>query len=129
MDKPLIMVVDDSPESLNQVAEILKGRGFAVISVSDGKSALEILDQKNPSLILLNIMMPGEFNGFDVLYYARERSSIPIIMLMAYYNPAIIHKALEEGADDCIKKPFSTVELLARIQAKLRRARIKGVAV
>jgi len=121
MTRPLIMVVDDSPEILKLVGDILKMEGFGVIPVSDGKSALQLLEQQNPDLILLDIMMPGEFNGLDVLYYIREKSSVPIIMLTAYSHPASIRKALEDGADDYITKPFSAQVLVARIQAKLRR--------
>jgi len=115
------MVVDDSPEIIKLVTDILKVEGFGVIPVSDGKSALKLLEQQNPDLILLDIMMPGEFNGLDVLYYIREQSSVPIIMLTAYSHPASIRKALEDGADDYITKPFSAQVLVARVQAKLRR--------
>jgi two-component system response regulator MtrA len=121
MTGPLIMVVDDSPKILKVVGDILKLEGYRVIPASDGKSALKLLEQQNPDLILLDIVMPGEFNGLDVLYYIRERSNVPIIMLTAYSHSASIRKALEDGADDYIVKPFSAQVLVARIQAKLRR--------
>jgi two-component system, OmpR family, response regulator MtrA len=118
---PLIMVVDDSPEIIKLITDILKLEGFEVVPASDGKTGLELFEQQKPDLILLDIMMPGEYNGLDVLYYVRERSSVPIIMLTAYSHPASIRKALEDGADDYITKPFSAQVLVARIQAKLRR--------
>ena len=121
MTNPLIMIVDDSPEILKLVTDILKVEGFEVLTTSDGKSALELLEQQDPDLILLDIMMPGEFNGLDVLYYVREWSNVPIIMLTEYSHPDSIRKALEDGADDYITKPFSTQILVARIKAKLRR--------
>lgn len=121
MTRPLIMVVDDSPEILKLVTDILDVEGFGVIPVSDGKSALKLLEQQTPDLILLDIMMPGELNGLDVLYYVREQSNIPIIMITGYSHPSSLRKALEDGADDYITKPFSAQVLVARIQAKLRR--------
>jgi len=121
MTSPLIMVVDDNPEILKLVADILKVEGFGVIPASDGKSALELIEQQIPDLILLDTMMPGEFNGLDVLYYVREWSTVPIIMLTEYSHPDSIRKTLEDGADDYITKPFSAQILVARIKAKLRR--------
>ena len=121
MTSPLIMVVDDNPEILKLVADILKVEGFGVIPASDGKSALELIEQQIPDLILLDTMMPGEFNGLDVLYYVREWSTVPIIMLTEYSHPDSIRKALEDGADDYITKPFSAQILVARIKTKLRR--------
>jgi len=123
MTKPLILVVDDKPEILKMVGDILKLEGFGVVAASDGKSALSLFEQHKPDLILLDIMMPGEFNGLDVLYFIRERSGVPVIMLTAYDHPTSVRKALEDGADDYITKPFSAQVLVARIQSKLRRAK------
>jgi two-component system, OmpR family, response regulator MtrA len=121
MTRPLILIVDDSPEIIKLITSILKAGGFDVISADNGKSGLELLVQKNPDLVLLDIVMPGEYNGLDVLYYIREKSSVPVIMLTAYSHPASVRKALEDGADDYIAKPFSAQVLVARVQAKLRR--------
>ena len=79
------------------------------------------LTQFNVDLVLLDIKMPG-FNGFQVLDRIRQRSNIPVIMLTAIDEVTAVRDSLGLGADDYVRKPFKTPELLARIQAKLRRA-------
>ena len=83
---------------------------------------MTLREEKKPDLAILDLMMPG-LNGFQVLDLIRQRSSIPVIMLTARCEVDTIHASLTMGADDFIKKPFSPLELMARVRAKLRYAR------
>ena len=116
-----IMVVDDELAILRLLSRTLEGEGYNVATAPDGESALSQLADYKPDLILLDIMMPG-LNGFEVLDIIRKSSNIPVIMLTARQEVTAIRDALVLGADDYIKKPFGTLELLARVRAKLRRA-------
>ena len=95
---------------------------FDAIVVADGDSALALLDEIEPDLVVLDIMMPG-LDGFETLDLIRERSNVPVVMLTARREVKSLQRALFLGADDYVSKPFSTRTLVARIRAKLRRAR------
>lgn len=116
-----IMVVDDEQTILRLLDHTLKPAGYDVVLASDGSSALKLLKQHSPDLVILDIMMPG-LNGFQVLRLMRQRSSVPVMMLTARREAETVRDALNLGADDYARKPFQTLELLARIRAKLRRA-------
>jgi len=116
-----IMVVDDEQTILRLLDRTLKPAGYDVVLASDGSSALKLLEKHSPDLVILDIMMPG-LNGFQVLRLIRQRSSIPVLMLTAKREAETVRDALNLGADDYVRKPFHTLELLARIKAKLRRA-------
>lgn len=115
------MVVDDEQTILRLLDYTLKPAGYDVVLASDGSSALKLLKQHSPDLVILDIMMPG-LNGFQVLRLMRQRSSVPVMMLTARREAETVRDALNLGADDYVRKPFQTLELLARIRAKLRRA-------
>lgn len=124
-----ILVVDDE----RPIAEILKynleKEGFEVILAYDGEEALRRLEQDEPDLILLDIMLPKK-DGFDVCREIRAQREIPIIMLTAKESETDKVLGLELGADDYVTKPFSTREVMARVKAALRRTRTfskKGV--
>ena len=121
-DRQRIMVVDDDQEMLKLLNRTLELEGFDAIVVADGDEALAILEEIEPDLVLLDIMMPG-LDGFQTLDLIRERSNVPVIMLTARCEVRLLQKALALGADDYIRKPFGTRSLVARIRAKLRRAR------
>ena len=121
-DLQRIMVVDDDQEMLKLLNRTLELEGFDAIVVEDGDSALAILDEIDPDLVILDVMMPG-LDGFQTLDLIREQSNVPVIMLTAKNEVLSLQRALLLGADDYISKPFSTRSLIARIQAKLRRAR------
>jgi len=121
-DRQRIMVVDDDQEMLKLLNRTLELEGFDAIVVADGDSALAILEEIEPDLVILDIMMPG-LDGFQTLDLIRERSNIPVIMLTARCEVNLLQKALALGADDYVSKPFSTRSLIARVEAKLRRAR------
>lgn len=116
-----IMAVDDDKEILRILKRILELEGYDVAVAPDGGSALELLEEWQPDLVILDIIMPG-LDGFQTLKRIRQRSSIPIIMLTAKCDVTTLNDALALGADDYVRKPFATRELVARVQAKLRRA-------
>lgn len=116
----LILVVDDDEEMLGMLNRILELEGYKVATAADGKSALALLYDYSPDLVLLDIMMP-ELDGFEILDLIRQHCNIPVIMVTARCEVSSASNALALGADDYIRKPFSTRELLARIKAKLRR--------
>ncbi len=116
-----IMVVDDEQVILKLLSRTLEPEGYSVVLADNGSSALTLLENCRPDLVILDIMMPG-LNGFQVLDLIRQRSNIPVIMLTARCEVTTLRDALAIGADDYVRKPFHTQELLARIRAKLRRA-------
>ena len=118
---PCLLVVDDDQIILTLLARTLEPEGYDVVVAENGEAALELLDKHEPDLVILDIMMPG-LNGFQVLDLIRQRSNIPVIMLTARREVTAVRDALTVGADDYVRKPFHTRELLARIRAKLRRA-------
>ena len=118
---PRIMVVDDEQAILSLLKQILEPEGYEVVVATDGRSALALLEERKPDLVLLDIMMPG-LNGFQTLQHIRQCSNIPVIMLTAKCEATTVRDTLGLGADDYVRKPFRTRELLARIRAKLRRA-------
>ena len=119
--RPHIMVVDDDREMLRMLERTLELEGYDVTVAADGSSALALLDDCKPDLVILDIMMPSP-DGYQVLDSMRQRSDAPVIMLTARREVASLDKALALGADDYVRKPFGKGELLARIRAKLRRA-------
>ncbi|MFB0556954.1 MAG: response regulator transcription factor [Dehalococcoidia bacterium] len=123
-----IMVVDDEQAIRNLLSRILESEGYSVVGAADGESALALLERQKPDLAILDIMMPG-LNGFQVLDLIRQHSNIPVIMLTAKREVTALRDAVTLGADDYVRKPFSTRELLARVQAKLRRVRPAGTVL
>lgn len=120
MSKGKILVADDEV-SIRQIVEArLKMTGYDVITASDGMEALELIKNENPSLIVLDIMMP-KMDGLQVCREVRKNLTTPIIMLTAKGDVIDRIQALELGADDYVVKPFSPRELEARIKAVLRR--------
>ena len=117
---PVILAVDDEETMLKLLRVNLSLDGYDVVTASNGVSALELLEEYRPDLIILDIMMSG-LDGFQVLDLIRKRSSIPVIMLTAKYEMTSVQRALFAGADDYVVKPFSILVLTARIRAKLRR--------
>ncbi len=119
--RPYIMVVDDDQEVLKMLSCILELEGYRVATTTDGRAALALLEEQRPDLVILDIMMP-EPDGFQVLDLIRQRCDFPVIMLTGRREVTTLREALALGADDYVRKPFHTRELLARIKAKLRRA-------
>jgi len=116
-----ILVVDDEESVRDLLQRVLKEAGYNVVTAANGQEALDKMSELSIGVVLLDIKMPG-LDGFQVLDHIRQRSDIPVIMLTAIGEVTNVRDSLALGADDYIRKPFKTRELLARIQAKLRRA-------
>jgi DNA-binding response OmpR family regulator len=121
-EKTSVLVVDDDPQLLRLVRANLESVGYRVLVAMDARSALELVDVEVPDMIILDIMMP-EIDGYEVCRRIREFSETPIIMLTAKVEDVDKVKGLKLGADDYLTKPFSAQELLARVEAVLRRTR------
>ncbi|MFS0784070.1 response regulator YycF [Bacillus sp. 1P06AnD] len=115
-----ILVVDDEKPIADIIEFNLKKEGFNVYCAYDGNEALEMVEEVQPELILLDIMLPGR-DGMEVCREVRKKYDTPIIMLTAKDSEIDKVLGLELGADDYVTKPFSTRELLARVKANLRR--------
>ena len=118
-----ILIVDDEPRVINLVREVLNATGFDVIAACSGESAIELAALEQPDLILLDIILPGALDGYQVAKRLHEFSDVPIIMLTAKVREVDMLHGFEVGADDYITKPFSSKELLARVQAVLKRSK------
>lgn len=122
-----LLVVDDDPEIALMLCELLKLEGFEVVIANNGVQALDKFDD-SIDLILLDIMMP-EMNGLSVLSQLRNKYTVPVIFLTAKDNEFDKIIGLELGADDYILKPFNDRELIARINALLRRKHWDNIAI
>ncbi len=116
-----ILVVDDDHKIVDLVVLYLKRDGYRVLTAYDGRTALEIVRQSRPDLIVLDLLLP-ELDGLDVCRLVRAESRVPIIMLTARSTDEDKLRGLDLGADDYLTKPFNPRELMARIRAVLRRA-------
>jgi DNA-binding response OmpR family regulator len=125
MKKTCILVVDDEVSIIRFVSAHLRKEGYEIITASNGEEALLRAEEENPTLVLLDIMMP-KMDGFEVCRRLREWSQVPIIMLSAKGEESDKVKCLDLGADDYVTKPFGGEELLARVRAVLRRVEVAG---
>ncbi len=121
-DASPILVVDDDPKILQLVRAYLEREGFVVVTAGDGLAALAAVRERQPRLVVLDLMLP-ELDGLAVMRAVREESSVPILMLSARGSTADRVYGINEGADDYLPKPFSPAELVVRVKAILRRAR------
>lgn len=118
-----ILVVEDEPALRDTLSYNLKKDGFTVEAVGDGRAALDSARKLKPDLVILDIMLP-ELDGLEVARILRKEMTTPILMLTARDDEIDRVVGLEVGADDYLTKPFSMRELMARVKAQLRRARI-----
>ena len=116
-----ILLIDDDEKLRSLVTEYLEGYGFQISTFPDGNAILSNIQTTSPDIVILDIMLPGK-NGLDVLKDIRRESTVPVIMLTARGEDADRIVGLELGADDYIPKPFNPRELLARVNAVIRRA-------
>ena len=115
-----VLVVDDEPGIIEIARDYLEHAGFAVITATDGPSALTAVRVRKPDVLVLDLGLPG-MDGLDVARAVRRDSTLPIIMLTARDDELDRVLGLEIGADDYVTKPFSPRELVARVRAILRR--------
>ena len=121
-----ILIVEDEPNMVAGLRDNFEFEGYEVITASDGLSGLNRALHESPDLIVLDVMMP-RMSGLDVCKQLKaKRSTVPIIMLTARGQEVDKVVGLELGADDYVTKPFSIRELLARVNAVLRRAKTSG---
>ena len=120
--KPRVLIVDDEPRVVHLVREVLGATGFEVLAAFSGESAIDLVALEQPDLVLLDIILPGTTDGYQVVRRLREFSDVPIIMLTAKSRETDMLQGFDVGADDYITKPFSSKEVLARIRAVLKRS-------
>ena len=116
-----MLVVDDEPIVRDVVVRYLEHEGFETLVAGDGDSARALIEEREPALVVLDVMLPGT-DGLSLCHWIRERSSLPVILLTARGEEADRIVGLELGADDYVTKPFSPRELTARVRAVLRRS-------
>ncbi|MGZ2257947.1 phosphate regulon transcriptional regulator PhoB [Roseobacter sp. A03A-229] len=124
-DQPRVLVVEDEPAQREVLAYNLEAEGFAVSRAENGEEALMLVDETAPDVIVLDWMMPN-LSGIEVcrrLKIKSETRAIPIIMLSARSEEVDRVRGLETGADDYVIKPYSVIELMARVRSQLRRVR------
>jgi DNA-binding response OmpR family regulator len=115
-----VLVVDDEPIVREVVVSYLQREGYQTLEAADGDHARELLERDEPSLVVLDVMLPGT-DGLELCRWIRARSNLPVIMLTARGEEADRIVGLELGADDYVTKPFSPRELATRVRAVLRR--------
>lgn len=120
-----ILIVEDEESLADSVRYNLEREGFAVTVARDGRAAVDRFREGAPNLIILDLMLP-ELSGLDVCRIVRQESDVPIIMVTAKDSEADKVTGLELGADDYVTKPFSVRELISRVRAHLRRARMSS---
>jgi DNA-binding response OmpR family regulator len=120
----LILIVEDDDRLRSALRLALRDEGFKVETATDAESAMQRLTATDPDLVLVDIMLPGTANGFDLCRSIRQSSNVPIIVVTARDDSHDVVAGLEAGADDYVTKPFVIKELAARIRALLRRTRI-----
>jgi two-component system, OmpR family, KDP operon response regulator KdpE len=118
---PRVLVVDDEPQIVRALRVVLRDAGFEAVPAETGSEALDLAAVRPPEAAIVDLVLP-DVNGVEVTRRLREWSEMPILVLSAVGDEEQKVRALEAGADDYITKPFGTRELVARLQAALRRA-------
>ncbi len=124
-DTPSVLIVEDEPAQREVLAYNLEAEGFRVAQAENGEEALLLVSEDRPDLIVLDWMLPN-VSGIEVCRRLKSRSEtrgVPIIMLSARSEEVDRVRGLETGADDYVIKPYSVVELMARVRTQLRRTR------
>ncbi|MCW5876947.1 MAG: response regulator transcription factor [Anaerolineales bacterium] len=120
-DQRVVLVVEDDPDTLDLLKITLRRAGMNVVGAMDGKQALRKWMETNPNIVLLDLMMP-EMDGWETLSHLRDLTNAPIIIVSALGQKDHVLRGLREGADDYMAKPFLGDEVVARVEAALRRA-------
>lgn len=115
-----ILIVDDNEQILNILSQYVQAQGWPFLTAQTGEEALVLFDSASPSIVLLDIMLPG-ISGLETCRRIRQSSDVPILMITAKDEDADRILGLDIGADDYIVKPFSPGEVMARIRAVIRR--------
>ena len=123
MEPERVIIIDSNPKFVSLVREILTDEGYNVMAAFNGERAVKMTAVEQPDLMILDIVLNGEMDGFEVTRRVREFSEIPIMVLTSQDNPQDMVYAFENGADDYVLKPFNSKVLLARVRAILKRSR------
>ncbi len=115
-----ILVVEDEPDTVLLLKHILRSAGYNVLGATSGQEALKKFSEVKPNLVLLDLMMPG-MDGWETYRYLRQMSDVPVMILSAVANKDEVVRALRMGVDDYLTKPFINAEVIARVEAILRR--------
>jgi DNA-binding response OmpR family regulator len=118
-----VVVIEDDPHIADLVDLYLRRDGYRVLLARDGDQGLRLINQEDPWIVILDVGLPGELDGFEVCREIRTKGSLPVLFLTARDDEVDRILGLELGADDYIVKPFSPRELVARVRAILRRTR------
>lgn len=118
-----ILVVDDEPHVVKLVRANLEVAGYGVISATDGRGVVSLVEAQEPDLVILDIMLPG-MDGYEIARRIREFSSVPILMLTARGSEMDLVHGFDMGADDYLVKPFAVNELLVRVRALIKRSKL-----
>jgi two-component system KDP operon response regulator KdpE len=120
-----VLLVEDNPEIVRTVSLCfqLRWQGASIISTSEGIRGIQLVQNESPDIVILDLGLP-DMDGFEVLKQVRHFSSVPVIILTVREDELDKVRGLEEGADDYITKPFSPLDLLARVKAVLRRSHL-----
>jgi DNA-binding response OmpR family regulator len=116
-----VLVVDDEPKITEVVGSYLRKAGYVPLTAAGGAEALRVFEKERPALVILDLMLP-DLSGEEVCRKLRSRSRVPIIMLTAKVEDSDAVRGLTSGADDYVTKPFSPRQLMARVEAVLRRS-------
>jgi len=125
IDQPCILVVEDEPAQREMLAYNLEAEGYLVIHADNGEDAMMLVGEEMPDVIVLDWMLP-QLSGIEVCRRLKSKSTthgIPVIMLSARSEDVDRVRGLETGADDYVVKPYSVIELMARVRSQLRRVR------
>lgn len=130
-EQPVVLLVEDEPAQREVLSYNLEAEGFRVVQAGNGEEALVLVDEVSPDVVVLDWMMPN-LSGIEVCRQLKTRTetrALPIIMLSARSEEVDRVRGLETGADDYVVKPYSVVELMARVRTQLRRSRPATVGV
>ena len=119
--RPALLLVDDDPTLLSVLSRRMAREGYEVVSAESGPRALQLLEQRWPALLIIDLMMPG-MDGFELCARVKRIADLPIIVLSAVDASEAKVRALEDYAEDYVTKPFDPDELVARVQRVLQRA-------
>ena len=115
-----MLAVDDDPQALRYVRDTLVTAGYRPVVTGDPQEALRLMEEEQPQLVLLDLMLPGA-DGVELMQAILEIEDVPVIFISAYGREDLVARAFDQGAADYVVKPFSPTELTARIRAALRR--------
>jgi len=116
-----VLVIEDEPATVLLLKHILRAAGYNVLGATSGQEGLKKFSEVKPNLVLLDLMLPG-MDGWETYHYLRQMSDVPVMILSAVANKDEVVRALRMGVDDYLTKPFINAEVVARVEAILRRA-------